>query len=458
MDDLFSLSKLEKGSHEILVTAQKGDHHLKGLFANFESLATNRDQEYAYEVEVDSETLWYDRNLLDTVCYNILSNAFKYSPVGASIQSKVYDKEGKLFIRISDSGPGLSEVDRENIFDRFYRSKELDAYQTGMGIGLSLVKELLDLIEGEVKVESKLDEGTEFLVTLPTTQEHYSRLGYAIGKVRHQPDNELKVPPIIVVPMNEKPMSFEDLPVLLIVEDNRDMRMLINDLFSEEFRIIQAADGKEGLDIALEHIPDMIISDMMMPEMDGYEMCEQLKTDTRTSHIPIIILTALAEDVKKLETLEIGVDDYLAKPFHNRELKLRTRNLIDRIKTIQDKYSASGYINPEDISSNSTDMNFWKKVETIIKENLSDSSFTIVEFSNLMHMSRMQLHRKLKALTNLSASAFLRSQRLKAATELLTKTDLTVSEIAYDVGFTNPFYFSKCFKESYGKTPSEFRS
>ncbi|MGB5700783.1 response regulator transcription factor, partial [Muriicola sp.] len=248
----------------------------------------------------------------------------------------------------------------------------------------------------------------------------------------------------------------DTLPILLLVEDNTDLITLLTDTFKNEYKVLTANNGEEGINTALEMVPDIIVSDVMMPIKDGVELTKTLKKDERTSHIPIVLLTAKAGDENKLIGIDVGADDYMTKPFNQKILVSKVENLIALRKKLRSRYSQEVILKPKDIAISSVDEQFLEKVQKVLDQNLVESSFTIDAFSEAVHMSRMQLHRKLKALTGLSASEFVRSQRLKLAASILKKSDINISEVGYRVGFNDPAYFAKCFKEAYNCTPSQF--
>jgi len=257
---------------------------------------------------------------------------------------------------------------------------------------------------------------------------------------------------------NEEDTIYDELPILLIAEDNTDVRSLLTDTFKNEYEVVEAVNGEEGVLKAIDIIPDIIISDVMMPIKDGVELTNTLKNDERTSHIPIILLTAKAGDENELTGIDVGVDDYITKPFNQKILKSKAASLVALRKKLQSRYSQEVILKPKDIAITSVDEKFLERLQKILDEKLVESTFTTEEFSKTLHMSRMQLHRKLKALTGLSASEFLRSQRLKLAARILKQSDINVSEVGYSVGFNDHAYFSKCFKEVFSATPSEFAS
>jgi len=250
--------------------------------------------------------------------------------------------------------------------------------------------------------------------------------------------------------------TIQALETILLVEDNPDMRAYLRDILSGNYHMLEARDGEEGLQQATEAVPDLIVSDVMMPKMDGFAFCDKIKTDERTSHIPVILLTARASGESKIEGLETGADDYLTKPFNARELQVRVQNLIEQRRNLRERFSREVTLQPRDIAITTMDELFLKRVMAIVDSHLSDADFSVEAFAEKVKMSRVQLHRKLKALTNQSASEFIRTLRLRAAAKLLEQHKYTVSEVAYEVGFNNLSYFAKCFRDEFGRLPSEY--
>ncbi len=332
----------------------------------------------------------------------------------------------------------------------------------GSGIGLSLVKELVELHKGRITVESTANKGSIFSVFLPAGDGHLkpeekisaykSRTGGPVEVGSYSEFEDLRQ-------MEETPLLLaqEDAPIMLIVEDNRDVRNYIISNFDGTYLIEIAQNGQEGFEKATDLIPEIIISDVMMPEMNGYQLCEKLKTDPKTSHIPIILLTAKAAEEDKLQGLETGADVYLAKPFNPKELQIRVRKLIEQRQKLREKFRQNIQIGPQDVSVTSTDQIFLEQAMKLTEQNIHNSDFNVEGFASQMAMSRMQLHRKLKALTGQSTTEFIRSMRLKRAAQLLKQKSGTISDIAYDVGFNNLSYFIRSFTKQFGISPSQYK-
>jgi DNA-binding response OmpR family regulator len=363
-------------------------------------------------------------------------------------------ESGSLEITVSDTGIGITEEKIPRIFDRFYRVDETHTTE-GTGIGLALTKELVELHHGTIVVQSTPGEGSVFTVRLPIQQSAYA----PDETVESGPQTERREYPVpeasVVKPESAAPAPpAGGKPIVLIVEDNADLRAYIREYLEAEYAVQEALDGKTGYDRAVEFVPDIVISDVMMPEMDGIELCRALKQDVRTSHVPVILLTARADADSKIEGLEIGADDYVTKPFDSKELVARVHNLIDQRRQLRKKFSAGVVLKPGEVAVSSLDDAFLQKAISIVEKRLSDEKFTVEELAVEMGMSRVQVHRKLTALTNQSASEFIRYMRLHRGMELLRKNAGTVSEIAYMVGFGKPSNFARWFQEQFGVLPS----
>jgi signal transduction histidine kinase/ligand-binding sensor domain-containing protein/AraC-like DNA-binding protein len=468
VNQLLDLSKLDSGKLKLELTEADIINALRLSFSTFISLADKKSIQYTFSLPERTLVTCFDRGKLETIMNNLLSNAFKYTPINGKIECTVVISNNSggsvkqtLEIFVVDSGPGIKEDKLNLIFNRFYQVDELHHIEGGgSGIGLSLTKELVNLIHGEIKVKSKPGEGSCFTVTIPTGTAHLKESEYVIIKPEQQ------MTPILTdnVISEEEENDIQDsiyIPSkrenkILIVEDNTELRTYLKEQFQKIYFVEEAVDGEEGFQKSIKSIPDLIITDLMMPVMGGVELCRKVKTDENTSHIPVIMLTAKADMASRIEGLEIGADDYIVKPFHFHELKTRVLNLIEQRQKLRKMFSCNLDMLPEDIAFNSYDLKFINRIIAIVEDNLADFDFDVDSFHQKSGMSHPQLYRKLTALTGLSPSKFIRTMRLKRAKTLMTQKKEKVTDIAYSVGFNNLSYFIKCFKEQYGVSPSGF--
>jgi DNA-binding response OmpR family regulator len=397
---------------------------------------------------------------------NILSNSFKFTPICGTISVSITEGDKIVAIKVRDTGIGIPKNEIAKLFDRFYQvdSSFTKEYE-GTGIGLALTKELVELQHGTIAVESELGLWTEVTLHFPLGRDHFRDEDI----LTYDKDDRSSIPvqtEEYISDNNERDLTDEgghslreEQHIVLVVEDNEDMREYIRECLERDYSVVEAMNGEEGIRKAEEIIPDMIISDIMMPKLNGIELVRGLKNDERTSHVPIIILTAKSGRESKLEGLEIGADDYLTKPFDTKELQVRVRNLINLRKKLQEKFTATQYNEPkgEEKRISSVDEKFMIKVKEVIERHISEEDFSIEDFGKEVGMSRMQIHRKLKALIGKSANRYIRSFRLERARRILEERNENISEVAYSVGFGSPAYFTRCFKEEFGHPPSELR-
>jgi len=454
VDQLLDLSKLESGNLKLKVRQGNLSLLLRSLTSSFNHLAKQKEFNYLVDIEQVGQ-IWFDKDIIEKTVINLLSNAFKYTPVKGSINFQSIIKNNQLQLVIENSGTSLSKEKIEQIFNRFYQA---DENSEGVGIGLSLVKELITLSHGYIEVKNTDHGAIAFILTLPILESEFDRdeLIYEKGTDTISKENKQPLPTFTNKDVEQNLLIDEDQPILLVVEDNADVREFVSKSFSKTYQIIQAENGKSGIEKAIEYVPDIIISDIMMPKTNGIELCDTLKRDERTSHIPIILLTAKIGEDDKYKGLETGADDYITKPFKIKLLETRVKNLVASRILLRNRYSQEVILKPKDIAITNFDEKFLEKIQSVLDEKLTESNFSSEEFSKALGISRMQLHRKLKALTGLTASEFVRSQRLKLAASLLQKSDANISEIGYMVGFNDHAYFSKCFKETYGCSPTEY--
>ncbi len=452
VNEILDFRKVQNGKMELRLS----DFNLTENMKQWIKLFNTSAQKKHIIISMDAPTsiiVRADHDKIERICYNLLSNALKYTSEGGNILFKAIEKDGHVTISVTDNGCGIASDELPYIFNRFYQAKNSGR---GTGIGLAIVKAFTELHHGEVSAQSEIGKGSTFTINIPRWQE---------GKVTEQSTDSIEQ----VVDYTEtqevpnQARHIDDLiqlyqtdkPEVLIIDDNNDIRTYLRTVLSESYNVSEASDGKSGLELARRIVPDIILSDIMMPIMDGLEFCQELKTDKAISHIPVILLTARSMDEQRAEGYEHGADAYIAKPFSLRLLLSRIENLIESRKKLSQVLSKG--VEDDEIGnlSNETDKSFLKQLRKIIQENLSNSDLSVEQIGDEIGLSRVQLYRKVKALTGYSPVEILRKARLTRARHLLQTTERTVSEIAYAVGFSTPSYFSKCYKDEFGESPKK---
>ena len=411
-----------------------------------------------------------DQEKISRIVFNLLSNALKYTPAGGEIFVSLKDEGANLRLDVRDTGKGISQDEADKIFERFFQAK---GAASGTGIGLALVKSFVELHHGEARVESEPGKGSDFIVVIPREQEGDSQVIHNDVDIVDNSVNASASTGKNVV--DESVLQYIDdgdrshgkvqqlvsentnRPTVLVIDDNTDIRQYERTLLQDEYVVLEAADGKEGLAVALKEVPDLVICDVMMPVMDGLEFTKQLKTNTATSHIPVIMLTAKNLEEHRAEGYEHGADSYITKPFHSKVLLARIENLLRQRQLLKNLYQGAQEAEKEISESHleDRDKQFLKQLQAIIQKNLSDSEFGVEDMGQQIGLSRVQLYRKVKAMTGSSVVDLLRKARLAKARRLLETRSMSVSEVAYEVGFSAPSYFTKCFKEEYGMLPGD---
>lgn len=458
INQLLDISKLE--AKAMAVDLQAGDlaKFTQSLATSFQSLAKNRQIQFEIFQNQTKANVYFDPDKFEKIIFNLLSNAFKFTPDGGNISLGVYYSEAfqQVKIIVKDSGIGMPDQKLEKIFDRFFQVDSATQYNyEGTGIGLTLVKELVNLLQGSIHVTSQQNLGTTFSIILPLQPADKKAATILLDFQKEVP---IVSPPVTDKTLvNNQPQKLSSEEVLLIVEDDEDLRNYIREIFENNYQIIEAGDGIEGFEKATTDIPDIIISDLMMPRMDGFELCKYLKSSVKTSHIPIILLTGKTTLDNKLQGLGLGADDYLIKPFNAAELKIRVQNLVNIRENLKQYYLQTATTTPSALEASlSLEEVFIQKIKIILDKNLSDSAFGVEQLAAAANLSPSQLLRKLKALTNLTTVEFIRVYRLEKAAILLKQKNVTVSEVAYQTGFENLSYFTKVFQERYHVLPSEY--
>lgn len=411
-----------------------------------------------------------DQDKISRIVFNLLSNALKYTPAGGEIFVSLKDEGANLRLDVKDTGKGISQDEADKIFERFFQAK---GAASGTGIGLALVKSFVELHHGEARVESELGKGSDFIIVIPREQEGDSQVIHNDVDIVDNSVNASASTGKNVV--DESVLQYIDdgdrsrgkvqrlvsentnRPTVLVIDDNTDIRQYERTLLQDEYVVLEAADGKEGLSVAIKEVPDLVICDVMMPVMDGLEFTERLKTNTATSHIPVIMLTAKNLEEHRAEGYEHGADSYITKPFHSKVLLARIENLLRQRQLLKNLYQGTKEAEKEisEAHLEDRDKQFLKQLQAIIQKNLSDSEFGVEDMGQQIGLSRVQLYRKVKAMTGSSVVDLLRKARLAKARRLLETRSMSVSEVAYEVGFSAPSYFTKCFKDEYGMLPGD---
>jgi signal transduction histidine kinase/DNA-binding response OmpR family regulator len=458
INQILELAKAENKRKTIEISKIDFGTYVRSYVASFTNLSESKNIRFQNQIDANLKIIYTDVDAFSKIIYNLLGNAFKFSSVGDTVffEATLINKNN-VQLKVTDTGRGISEEELPYIFNQYFHSKV--GFEASSGIGLALVNELVHSLGGTIEVTSKKNVGSCFTVTLPITLECLKerKVNYSVIESSKKEMEEQLFDIEVQEDNEELEVVFEnDKKVLLLVEDNDELREYIKEVIADEFNVIEAVDGKMGIEKAIEFTPDIILSDVMMPKVDGLELLQQLKKDIRTSHIPIIILTAKTNEADKLRGLEYEADDYLTKPFNQTELLLRLKNRIAaQIKT-QKRIEAFSIHNLKNTELPSIEDKFLQSIKQQIENHLSDESFGPDELASVIGLSKSQLLRKIRAVTNTTTSIYMRNIRLEFAKEKLINKTATISEIAYETGFSSPNYFSKCFKEYTNQTPKEF--
>jgi len=469
INQLMDFRKIEEAKLEMNFEKRNLVDFIKNIFDSFNHEAKERKIDYSFIQTCSSLEAWFDQDKLDKIIYNLLSNAFKFTQDGGSISlSLIVDEasakysevhvERTIEIIVKDSGIGIPKESQQKIFDRFYQVKN-NLFTQGTGIGLSLTYELVRLHNGNIYLESESNVGSTFTVILPLWIEE-SELPSSSSVLKRDNRNEtetiIESTKELITKNDNENNNGKNLRHLLIIEDNPDMRLFIKNEFKDIYKVTEAHNGIVGIEKALKEIPDVIICDVMMPGIDGYEVCRKLKQDEKTSHIPILMLTAKSSEQHTIEGFESGADDYIAKPFSSTILNVRIKSLIDSRELLRKKFIKDPLAIIKDFSPSKTDEALLKKAYAIVEKNLSNPNFEVNDFAYEIGMSRTQLYRKINALAGQTVREFIRIVRLKKAAELLVTSDINITEVAYEVGFSSQTYFSTSFTEYFGINPSKY--
>lgn len=469
INQLLDLSKIESGRMKLRASEYNLIKFLKPIAHSFSGYAEKEYIRYKINLPEKPLRIYFEKEKLEKVLTNILSNAFKYTPRFGTVSLSIEQKNQEVIISIQDSGIGISKDEVDLIFKRYYQVNPKKGKQNiGTGIGLALSKELIELHKGHITVSSQEGKGSLFQISLPKGKAHLKEDEIVPLKKDFVVIDEEKISNDYLQPIEEeKEIAYKSvfkrdhhLPVILIVEDNTDIRSFIFEHLKDKFSILEATNGKMGYEIAIDQKPDVIISDIVMPEMDGYMLCQYLKNNPETCHIPVILLTAKASNNSQKKGFELGADYFVAKPFDIKQLTLRLNNILKSREIFKDQVLNNKTLNlsPQNLSIPNADDTFIKNIIVLIEENIADPTYNVNDLCKELGLSRIQLYRKLKKMIGQSANELMRSVRLKRAAQLLKQQKLTIAEITYQVGFNDLQYFRKCFKKQYGVNPSEYVS
>ena len=466
INQLLELRRIETGTLKLSVIEDDIVGFMQEIHSLFEPLAFKKNIEFRFFADCEKMDVYFDADKIEKILYNLVSNAMKYTPDGGSVELSISlvnqpDNEEKLKISVADNGPGIPAEHLPHIFDRFYQiSSQNHPRNEGSGIGLALSKELAEKHYGEISVESEIGMGTTFIVYIPVSSdaykddEHQSDPDRAYSLDFMKSMLEAIEEPITVDPL--PPDAEEDQIRILVVEDNIDMQQFLYRELSAYYSVMVAGNGRQALVQAREHPPDLIISDIMMPEMDGLTLCKKLKSDEFTSHIPVFLLTAKSETEYQVSGLELGADDYIVKPFSIEILMLKIKNLLENRKKVAEKFSQDANYIPQNIKISEIDQDFLEKFVRLVEENIDNPELSGDWLAYELGMSKGNLYKKLKSLTGLTVNIYIRTIRLKIAARILKQGQYNISEVAYSVGFDNPKYFSTCFSDLFSMSPKEY--
>ncbi|MDN5201978.1 two-component regulator propeller domain-containing protein [Fulvivirgaceae bacterium BMA10] len=455
IDQLLDFNKIKNGKLELNATEDDLIEFLQNLVEPFFAYAQHQHINFKLDVPDSQVILYFDKEMMDKIIYNLLSNAFKFTDPEGQVLLKVKEQDGCVAILVEDTGCGIPEEEISTIFERFALIQSENRHH-GTGIGLELTKELVELHQGTIKVESVVGSGSRFTIELPKSTLSEAKRDIPVIRKEVSQQAKKQIGPL-QLPSTDVLDSDRRKPGLLIVEDHDELREYVKSTFEQEYKIYEASNGVKGLEIAQKTLPDLVISDVAMPEMNGFLLCQKIKENLSTSHIPVILLTARVALEHQIEGAECGADIYLTKPFSTRHLKIKVDNLIENRKKLRHKFQTLSKHSLEELCVNSPDEQFLEGLTSLIKGQIDDAELSIEHLAKEIGLSRSQFYRKLKALTGYTPHQYLQLARLKHASHLLSHSQYSIAEVAYLVGFNDPKYFTKCFKEYFGKSPLEFK-
>jgi len=439
--------KLHPAIGDIVMFAEDISH-------SFTDIAEKKGIQFSFSSNIETLEIYFDKDKIEKILFNLLSNAFKYTQDNGTVSVKLIHtsrsgtEEGTLAIEVQDNGIGIPADKQEKIFERFFQTDVPESMvNQGTGIGLAITKEFVKLHNGVITVKSEPEKGTCFTVLLPAKKIHEPSVHSTLNPLLIDDEEQI---------IFEESQSYGKRKTIIIVEDNEDLRFYLKENLRGQYHVEEATNGKEGWDKIKQTNPDLVVSDIMMPLMDGIELAKKIKTDTLTAHIPVILLTAMGSEEKQIEGFQAGVNDYITKPFTFEILASRIKNLLAHQKLLQKRFQKQIEVNPSEVTVTPVDEKFLKQALDVVEKFIDNPDFSVEEFSREMHMSRVGLYKKILSLTGKGPLEFIRSIRLKRAAQLLEKSGMSIAEIAYEVGFNNPKNFSKYFKEEFKVLPSQY--
>jgi DNA-binding response OmpR family regulator len=460
VNQIMDFRKIDVGKMQIRVTESDLVTFVEEVVDAFQRPAQKKGIQLVFTHEKNLIPLWYDRSMLDKVLFNLLSNALKFTPRGGKINVKMEHNhlEEHVLVVVEDSGTGMSKQDLENVFSRFYQGEQNRSL--GTGIGLALSKEIIQLHQGDISVQSVEGRGTRFEIKLKTGKAHFdeSQLGTRMEGHVFEDSSIMEFDIAEEIPESDESSDVNlKEHTLLIIEDNRELRKYLVQRLKQRYNIVEAETVKDGIDKAYEEVPDLIICDLMLRKESGYDVIRTIKSDVRSSHIPIIVLTAKSDMDERIEGIKLGADDYITKPFNYTLLAERINTLLITHQKLREHYLTEVPSESQPVSSSKLNKKFVNQFVALVEENISNSAFGVNDICMQLGLSRIQLYRKVKAMLGYSVNDYINTVRLKKAKHLLTSSEHTISEIAHLVGYSSPAYFSTAFKNQFGVTPSEFK-
>lgn len=449
VNQILDFRKVENGRMELHLEPFDLLSSFRGWNDSFRMALLKKHISFSFEATPDTDfRMMADSEKMERIYFNLLSNAVKYTPENGKIVVKLEAETTNYRFSVFNSGSHISPKEVDAIFERFY---QIDGHQAGTGIGLALVRAFVEMHGGQITAHSN-EKGATFTVLFPAQS-----VSLYHPTVVTLPTEEAEVSATLIetdLPLDEEDTKTADRPTVLVIDDNADIRNYVKTLLAEEYHVLDAPEAATGIRLAMKYVPDVIVSDVMMPGMDGIECCRRLKTELQTCHIPVILLTACSLDEQRIQGYNGGADSYISKPFNSQLLLSRIRNLIDSRRQLRQFFGDNQTLAKENICD--IDKDFVSRFKSLVEEKMRDPELNVEDLGKDMGLSRVQLYRKLKSLTNYAPNELLRQARLKKAISLLASSEMTVAEIAYEVGFSSPSYFTKCYKEQFGESPTDF--